>query len=494
MKNCSIPMTHRITHTLRPLSLATLLGFSWFAQAQTVPFSTVYKFQRDEHGFIPGNFILGADQAFYGTTVYTSGGNGTIFRYSPTEGLTTLHTFTSAEGNQPGGGFAQVSDGSFYGTTGFGGLFGAGTFYHFDTNNQLTSLYSFSCQTDGCLPIYVLPKPDGTFYVTTTDDDFTGAGAIVQLDTQGRLAVVHDFNITDGGKPNRILLGVDGNYYGNTQYGGSDNSGTIYTIGADNTFTSLYSFIQPQDGYDVAALVQGSDGYFYGGTGNGGTITDQNQYGDGVLYRYSPTSGITVLHDLNRPTGASVLGPLLEGKDGNFYGTTYAGGSSTLCVPGCGVLFQLTPSGVYTVLHQFNFDDGAYPEGALVQASDGSFYGITPSGGNYETNGLVSGFGTIFHFQLPNGPIAPTNLAASSRIPGKIKLSWTAAPGAVTYNLYEGLPAAESTTPMLTGLTKTNTVLKGLDSKQTYCFTVAGVNANGVGLPSYEACVQGSRK
>ena len=86
--------------------------------------------------------------------------------------------------------------------------------------------------------------------------------------------------------------------------------------------------------------------------------------------------------------GQAPAAPLVQGTDGNFYGTTDNGGTSPNCQSGCGTVFQLTPDGVLTTLHSFDGSDGQEPSG-LVQATDGPFYGTTFVGGRYF-------FGTVF--------------------------------------------------------------------------------------------------
>ena len=92
---------------------------------------------------------------------------------------------------------------------------------------------------------------------------------------------------------------------------------------------------------------------------------------------------LTTLHTFaGYPTdGASPYAGLVQATDGNFYGTTYAGGTSGNCQGGCGTVFRITPGGTLTTLHSFDWYDGASPSAALVQGTDGNFYGTTYGGG-----------------------------------------------------------------------------------------------------------------
>ena len=79
--------------------------------------------------------------------------------------------------------------------------------------------------------------------------------------------------------------------------------------------------------------------------------------------------------------GAYPLAGLVQATDGNFYGSTYEGGSSATCTNGCGTVFKITPSGKLTTLHSFDGTDGDEPTAGLVQDTNGNFYGTTYGGG-----------------------------------------------------------------------------------------------------------------
>ena len=98
----------------------------------------------------------------------------------------------------------------------------------------------------------------------------------------------------------------------------------------------------------------------------------------GTIFKITLTGTYTVLRSLNTADGYYPYGDLVQGTDGNFYGTTSTGGSN-----GAGTIFKITPAGVYTVLHNLSSTaDGADPKGSLVQHSNGNFYGMTYQGRN----------------------------------------------------------------------------------------------------------------
>ena len=132
------------------------------------------------------------------------------------------------------------------------------------------------------------------------------------------------------------------------------------------TLTTLVSFAGANGANPQASLVRGTDGNFYGTTYAGGTLDL------GTVFKMTPAGTLTTLHSFQGlfSDGSTPFASLVQGTDGNFYGTTATGGSI-----GIGTVFKITPSGTLTILHSFNGADGDAPESELVQASDGNFYG-----------------------------------------------------------------------------------------------------------------------
>jgi uncharacterized repeat protein (TIGR03803 family) len=91
----------------------------------------------------------------------------------------------------------------------------------------------------------------------------------------------------------------------------------------------------------------------------------------------SSAQTFTVLHTFSLADGAFPFGTLVQGLDGNFYGTTAQGNGQNQCSGGCGTVFKITPDGTLTTLHSFDKTDGAYPVAGLVLGTDGNFYGST---------------------------------------------------------------------------------------------------------------------
>jgi uncharacterized repeat protein (TIGR03803 family) len=159
--------------------------------------------------------------------------------------------------------------------------------------------------------------------------------------------------------------------------------GTIFKITPGGTLTTLHSF-NFTDGYQPwAKLVQATDGNFYGTTSEGVVAGSPIcGFGCGTVFKITPAGTLTTLHTFAGPDGSFPLSGLVQGTDGNFYGTTSGGGASGACgASGCGTVFQMTQAGALTTLHSFGGADGNGPFAALVQAGNGNFYGTTTEGG-----------------------------------------------------------------------------------------------------------------
>jgi len=251
---------------------------------------------------------------------------------------------------------------------------------------------------------------DGNLYGTThyggsgdCYDDYYGhgCGTVFKITTQGKLTTLHSFNNTDGAYPAAgIILGTDGNFYGTTSGGGSGGAGcsscgTVFRMSPSGTVTVLHNFGFTDGGNPYAPLVQGSDGNFYGTTVNGGAGTGCVLGAPcGTVFKITSTGEVTTLHSFNFTDGANPYAGLIQAVDGNFYGTTLNGGNASNCAKGCGTIFRMTAHGKLTTLHEFTSTDGANPHASLLQNTDKSFYGTTVAGGN--TSFCTGGCGTIF--------------------------------------------------------------------------------------------------
>ena len=363
------------------------------------------------NGYSPsGQLMQAADGNLYGPTA--NGGVddiGVLYQVTPSGTLSVWHAFRNdndlGEGSNPAGRLSQSPYGALFGTT--PNLAGNNGSIFASWNGYLSTLYYFcsACGEDfGSKPLAGLVLGnDGNFYGTTSaggsDACTGGCGTIYQLlGLSNGVNYLYNLKGNDGAHPSAELMQAsDGYLYGTTVNGGNSNCqdgcGTLFKIGLNGQFTTVYTFCSQSNCADGAnpysALVQGSDGALYGTTSAGGNLgVNCALTGCGTIFKITLDGTLTTLYsfcaDYFCPTGANPQAGLILATDGNFYGTTYGGGVSTL-----GTVFRITPQGRLSVLHNFTGDDGAYPTSAVLQASDHNFYGTTTQGG--------SGFGgTLF--------------------------------------------------------------------------------------------------
>jgi uncharacterized repeat protein (TIGR03803 family) len=331
--------------------------------------------------------IEGSDGNLFGTT--SNGGassNGTVFKITLGGVESVLHSFTggATDGSMPLAGLVQGGDGNFYGTNSSGGASNSGNFIKITPAGIETALYSFNSGPEGQSPVGLIQASDGNFYGTTSVGGTSGNGTVFKVTSGGVETALYSFagGTSDGRYPASLIQGSDGNFYGTTALGGTSNEGTVFKITPAGAETELYSFAGGTDGSQPqAALTQGVDGNFYGTSVAGGV------HGSGTVFKITPSGFETVLYSFTGGTdGGEPQAALIKGGDGNFYGTTSVGGAS-----GQGTVFKLTPAGVETVLYSFagGATDGSGPYAALIQGSDGNFYGTTSRGG-------TSSQGTVF--------------------------------------------------------------------------------------------------
>jgi uncharacterized repeat protein (TIGR03803 family) len=366
--------------------LALLAGIQ-VAVAQPT-FIPLYSFAGSPDGDNPiAGLVQANDGNLYGTT-YEGGtnGDGMIFRITTSGTETPLYSFTDGyDGAHPYAGLMQASDGNLYGTTEDGGTNGDGTVFRMTTNGVLTPLYSFTGGHDGASPRGGLVQAsDGYLYGTTANGGTNFDGTVFRMTTNGVLTPLYSFTGGhDGTFPEAALVQAgDDNLYGTTYAGGTNGDGVVFRITTNGAETPLYSFTNGNDGaHPAAGLMQANDGNLYGTTADGGTN------GDGAIFRITTDGVLTPLYSFtDGHDGADPEAALAQASDGNLYGTCYEGGTN-----GYGTIFQITTNGALTPLYSFaDGHDGADPFAGLVQASDGNLYGTAPGGGT-NSDGTVFG-------------------------------------------------------------------------------------------------------
>jgi uncharacterized repeat protein (TIGR03803 family) len=400
--------------------------------------------------------IQGTDGNLYGTTKGGGTGDcpyncGTIFKMTPEGQLTTLYEFCKkggacTDGYYPVAQLVLAKNGDFYGTTSSGGTLpkgasgvASGTVFRITTDGAFHQLYTF-CKTwpcpDGAVPMSALIQgTDGNFYGTTYGGGANNnAGTVFELTPAGVLTTVYNFcsrtNCLDGELPTAGLVeGTDGNFYGTTQKGGLcledpcdafEDGGVIFRITPAGKYTVLYSFcsqVNCADGSNPSTpLIQGTNGNFYGTTRDGGGVTA------GTIFKISPSGEFTQL------VGSGFFYPegLIQGTDGNFYGTEANGGAGN-----SGAVFQITPAGDVTIEYSFCNcgTDGEDPVAPVFQATNGTFYGTTVGGSG------TSSDGTVYSLSMGLVPFVQA-IPGEGKVGNTIKIIGTALAGVsgVTFN------------------------------------------------------------
>lgn len=257
--------------------------------------------------------------------------------------------------------------------------------------------------------------------------------AILSAQTLTTLATFNGMNGKNFAGGPSLTQGLDGNLYGASYYGGANGYGTVFRVTPAGVLTTLYSFCAPSncaDGsYPYGTLLLGTNGNFYGTTqmGGNGNVALCGSIGCGTVFEITPAGKLTTLHSFcsaeNCTEGIAPVAGLTLGPNGNFYGTTYQGGSGC---GACGTVFEITPTGQFTTPHSFNLTDGGDPQINPVLADNGVFYGATAQGG--PTNGgtvyAMSSTGTfkvlfnipLLHAQTQN--VNPMSLGSDGNIYG----------------------------------------------------------------------------
>ena len=421
-------------------------------------FVTLHSFSGPDGVWPYGRLIQGSDGNLYGTTV--QGGpnysTGTVFRMDLLGNITTLHAFISPEdGFVLYGGLLQASDGNLYGMTYQGGASNVGTVFKMDLAGNLTVLHSFS-GADGANPYQVslIQATDGRLFGTTSAGGTNNVGTAFQIDSAGSFSTIHNFSTSEGSYPLTLMQATDGDLYGMTSRGGSSNLGAAFRMSLDGTVTSLHSFQGSEGSYPTSALVPGSDSTLngitqFGGSGGVGVVFEMESSGtvstlvsfqnieaglgigsrflqasDGSLYatsggsifRMDLSGNLTLLHTFASEEGSGPYSALIQGTDGAFYGTATSGGAH-----GFGTVFKMEPAGAVTTLHSFDVNgaDGYSPEAALLQASDGNLYGTTLGGGDHNAGTVFTmdpsgNFSTLHSFDDVNGSNPMASLIQAS--------------------------------------------------------------------------------
>lgn len=410
--------------------LLTLTGTTAVSQTVTDLYTFPYNATTCEwpYGSHPGaSLVQASDGNFYGTDTSEGGtlgcsnggadGAGVVFRITSSGAIDTVYAFyydsqinTEPYGGAPYASLVEGKDGYLYGTASIGGgEIYYGTVFKVSRTGVYQVLHYF-CYEPGCVdgsnPLSNLTLgTDGNFYGTTNSGGY-GSGVVFAINSKGSFKTLHLFDVTDGEHPTSgLLLASDGNFYGVCSAGGQYGLGTLYRISPQGSFSVLHHFGSgPNDGTAPSAnLIQASNGDIYG--------TTMYSYESGTLlagsvFRFSPTSQTyTKLYDFSG-SSLSVPSALVQGSDGNLYGTAQLAS-----------VFRMDLSGHLLETVALNSLTDPYPKGGLIQAGNGKLYGTTYGANPYGPNGSI--FSVDFGLPAPEPLISifgPTSGPAGTNV------------------------------------------------------------------------------
>jgi uncharacterized repeat protein (TIGR03803 family) len=361
------------------LVLAFLLTLVSSAGAQFTPLYNFGTHTGDPaHANYPGFVAQGRDGNLYSTSHDGGTDNaGTVFKITPAGQVSVLYNFDGVTGAFPSSGLTLGTDGNFYGTTYVNGPSNYGTVFKISSSGKLTVLHAFD-DTDGSSPWGApVQGTDGAYYGTTENGGSANCGTVYRVTVGGTFKTLYNFDGSHGCQPLApLVLGNDGNFYGTTLgLAGvtNPNLGAIFKITPAGAITLLHSFDGTHGGGPYAPLMQASDGNFYGSTVNGG------MYGNGVVFEMSPAGAFTDLHDFDPNTeGGEPFSALVEGTNGFLYGATVDGGTFN-----DGTIYSISlGGGSPDTLYSFDSTSGRAPGAPLTQHTNGTFYSDSAWGGS----------------------------------------------------------------------------------------------------------------
>jgi len=348
-------------------------------------YQDVYDFNCSTGGCEPndyGQLTQGADGNLYGTAIYDSGSYdcGTVFMVTPSGAYSDLWYFDGTSGCTPEGALTLASDDNFYGVASTGGNPGNGTLFRFIPPSTLTVLHNFNGTDGGSPQVAPIQAKDGNLY------GVTGMGTAYRVTLP--LGTFKQLPYNAPGQPSAgpLLAASDGYLYGTTFNGGTSDLGTIFRMTTGGVIKILYNFSGTDGANPSGALTQGSDGNLYGTTIFGGANNT------GEIFQLVLPSKLNVIHSFSsvpsngeNSDGAGPLAGLLAASDGYLYGSSAFGGINT-----CGTLFQIKASGTSAAFSKIadfpnsnctDWTPGIEPYSALLQHTNGCFYGTTALGG-----------------------------------------------------------------------------------------------------------------
>ncbi|MEZ4936987.1 MAG: T9SS type A sorting domain-containing protein [Crocinitomicaceae bacterium] len=380
--------------------------------------------------------VLLINNKLYGTT-NTGGASdlGVVYYFDLlSSSFQVLEEFDGSNGSRPEDGVIEFS-GSIYGLTKMGGSNDLGTIYSLDTTTAtLTTQFDFS-SSFGAYPTgrLVLSSVQNKMFTTSREGGVNGYGTIIQFDLfSNSVQKIHDFDSLNGANPESgLILNTDGHLFGITKNGGADGIGVVYAV---DTASLVFGKVQDLDStlglHGTGEIVySGASNSYYalttaGGAGYGtlisidladsslslvkdmdntiGSVPQGQPFifsnaiyglcssgaidGYGSLFAYHlGNDSLSMEQTFSCVFGHTPYGTVLDGEDGFVYGMTFLGGKYKY-----GTLFKYSMSQDTLIkLHDFNIEDGAYPQGSLSLGPNGMIYGMVTQGGPAPHKGVV---------------------------------------------------------------------------------------------------------
>jgi uncharacterized repeat protein (TIGR03803 family) len=300
-------------------------------------YTALHNFLNTGDGVAPVNaLVVGSNGNFYGLT---DSNPETFYEITSAGKLTTLHTFSTAEGYQ-GGQLTLGSDGNFYGGLNLGGLNGNGTAFKVSAAGKVTVLHNFNGTDGNDEATGMVQAPNGFFYGSASLGGANGAGVIYKLSSAGAYTLLHSLNAsTDGSLVGVLLLATDGNIYGTAINSGASNCGTVFKVTTAVVFSVIHSFDNTHGCNPEGYLTQGTGGKLYGLTNNGGA------HGNGVFFSLDLGLAPFILLQSTSGRVGSKVGIIGQGFDNTSVGKFNGATATTTTLTGTTYITATVPTG-----------------------------------------------------------------------------------------------------------------------------------------------------
>ena len=279
----------------------------------------------------------------FGTIYVGANNDGTVFEIAKSTGeLTTLATFTGANGANPLGTVISDAAGDLFGTTGYGGANGYGTVFEIaKSTGKLTTLATFT-GANGATPAGSLTiDAEGDLFGTTANGGAAGDGTVFEIaKSTGELTTLATFTGANGEHPERgLTIDAAGDLFGTTFRGGADNDGTVFEIvKSTGALITLATFTGANGASPLSQLVSDAAGDLFGTTETGGADNG------GTAFEIAKSTGLlSTLATFTGANGDELNGGLTINSAGDLFGTTYYGGAND-----DGTVFELPATFVAT--------------------------------------------------------------------------------------------------------------------------------------------------